>query len=219
MHGKRIVRCQTALLNQSRHKSAATLCKRFVLLSVLALGCARVPVEDLRQTVPPETAQLVSTVTSGTVSSEDVIKVRFVKPAIDASLVGHTLKKQVFTFTPPIDGITQWETTQALVFRPNRPLPMRQSYQGRLDLAALLPARADLRLSSGRSLQPLHFNFAVAGREILSLEGDFDLKTTDDPRYLIYQGRLELTEKADVQKVREAATLRLSSGRVWCSRA
>ena len=73
--------------------------------------------------------------------------------------------------------------------------------------------RADLRLSSGRSLQPLHFNFAVAGREILSLEGDFDLKTANDPRYLIYQGRLELTEKADVQKVREAATLRLSSGR------
>ncbi|MDE2742317.1 MAG: MG2 domain-containing protein [Gemmatimonadota bacterium] len=205
MHAKQIApltsnRCQAAFSNQSRHKSAATLYKRFVLLSALALSCARVPVEDTRQTVLPETAQLVSTVTSGTVSSGDVIKVRFVKPAIDASLVGHTLKKQVFTFTPPIDGITQWETTQALVFLPNHPLPMRQPYQGHLDLAALLPARADL--------QPLHFNFAVAGREILSLEGDFDLKTANDPRYLIYQGRLELTEKADVQKVREAATLR-----------
>ena len=205
MHGKQIVRCQTAFLNQSLHKSAATLCKRFVLLFVLALGCAQVPVEDLRQTIPPETAQLVSTVTSGTVSSEDIVKVRFVEPAIDTSLVGHTLKKQVFTFTPPIDGIAQWKTTQALVFRPNRPLSMRQPYQGRLDLAVLLPARADL--------QPLHFNFAVAGREILSLEGDFDLKTANDPRYLIYQGRLELTEKTAVQKVREAATLRLSSGR------
>ena len=201
MHAKRIVpwtsnRYQAVSLNQSHQN----LYKRFVLLSALALGCGQVPVEDLPQTVPSETAQLVSTVTSGTVSSGDVIKVRFVKPAIDASLVGHTLKKQVFTFTPPIDGIAQWETTQALVFRPNRPLPMRQSYQGRLDLAALLPARADL--------QPLHFDFAVAGREILSLAGDFDLKTTNDPRYLIYQGRLKLTEKAAVQKVREATTLR-----------
>ena len=123
MHVKRIValtsnRCQAIFLNQSRQN----LYKRFVLLSVLALGCGQVPVEDLPQTVPPETAQLVSTVTSGTVSSGDVIKVRFVKPAIDASLVGHTLKKQVFTFTPPIDGIAQWETTEALVFRPNQSL-------------------------------------------------------------------------------------------------
>ena len=111
MHAKWIVpltsnRCQAVSLKQSRRN----LCKRFVLLSALALGCARVPVEDLPQTVPPETAQLVSIV-SGTVSSGDAIKVRFVKPAIDTRLVGHPLKKQVFTFTPPIDGIAQWGAT------------------------------------------------------------------------------------------------------------
>ncbi len=201
MHEKRIVEFQVVFPKQSRRKcTTATFCRRFVLLSVLALGCAQVPVEDLRQTVASETAQLVSTVTSGTVSSRDAIKVRFVKPAVDTHLVGHSLKKQVFTFTPPIDGTAAWATTQVLVFRPNRPLPMRQPYQGRLDLAALLPAHT--------TLQPLHFDFAVAGREILSLEGDFDLKTANDPRYLIYQGRLELTEQADMQSVREAVTLR-----------
>ena len=165
MHVKRIVpwtsnRYQAVFLNQSRYKSAGNLCKRFVLLSALALGCGQVPVEDLPQTVPPETAQLVSTVTSGTVSSGDVIKVRFVKPAIDASLVGHILKKQVFTFTPPIDGIAQWETTQALVFRPNRPLPMRQSYQGpprpcSSPTGARGPATPALRLRGCRARNPL----------------------------------------------------------------
>ena len=87
-----------------------------------------------------------------------------------------------------------------MVFRPNRPLPLRQSYQASLNLAALLPTLAHV--------QPLHFSFDVAGREIRSLEGDFELKFSNDPRYLIYRGRLELTEKADVQKVQEATTLR-----------
>ena len=171
-----------------------------ILLVALMMGCAKEPAEEPPQTVTLETAQLVSAVTSGTVASRDVIKVQFVEPAIDSSLVGHILKKKVFTFTPPINGIAQWETTQELVFRPSRPLPLRQPYQGRLNLAALLPERA--------ASEPLHFSFDVAGREILSLEGGFELKTANDPRYLIYQGRLELTEKADVQRVHEATTLR-----------
>ena len=166
----------------------------------LALGCAREPVEDLPAAVAPETARLVSTVTSGTVSSRGPVKVRFTKRVVDGSLLDHPLKKRVFAFTPRIDGTTRWESTRDLVFRPNRPLASRQTYRGRLDLAALLPDRPDL--------EPLEFDFTVAGREILSLEGDFDLQTAGDPQYLIYRGRLELTEAAELDRVRRAATLR-----------
>ena len=180
--------------------TAEYLVKRLLPLAALALGCAREPVEDLPGTVTPETARLVSTVTSGTVSPGDAVRVRFIEPAVDSSLAGHPLKKRVFTFTPPLDGMALWETTRELVFRPNRSLPARQQYRGRLDLAALLPRRA--------GLQPLDFDFTVAGREILSLEGDFDLKASDDPRYLVYGGRLELTEEAGLPEVREAVSLR-----------
>ena len=180
-------------------RTAEYLGKRLLLLAALALGCAREPVEDLPGTVTPETARLVSTVTSGTVSPGDAVRVRFIEPAVDSSLAGHPLKKRVFTFTPPLDGMALWETTRELVFRPNRSLPARQQYRGRLDLAALLPRRP--------GLQPLDFAFIVAGREILSLEGDFDLKASDDPRYLVYGGRLELTEEAGLPEVREAVSL------------
>ncbi len=166
---------------------------------ILALGCGREPVEDLPP-VAPETARLVSTVTSGTVPSRGEVRVHFVKRVVDAGLVGHTLEKRVFAFTPDIDGTARWETPRELVFRPNRPLPARRAYRGRLDLGALLPDRPDL--------EPLEFDFTVAGREILSLEGDFDLQTVGDPKYLIYRGRLELTEPADLEAVRRAAALR-----------
>lgn len=175
-------------------------CQCVILLVVLVMGCAPESVDDQAQTITPEIAKLVSAVTSGTVTYRDVIKVQFAESIIDTSLVGHALKKQIFTFTPSINGITRWETPQELVFHPNRPLPLRQSYQASLNLATLLPTRAHLH--------PLHFSFDVAGREIHSLEGDFELKFSNDPRYLIYRGRLALTEKADVQKVQEATTLR-----------
>ena len=163
--------------------------RRYVILLVaLVMGCAHESVEDQAQTITPEIAKLVSAVTSGTVTYRDVIKVQFAEPIIDTSLVGYALKKQVFTFTPSINGITRWETPQELVFHPNRPLPLRQSYQASLNLATLLPTRAHLH--------PLHFSFDVAGREIHSLEGDFELKFSNDPRYLIYRGRLALTEKS-----------------------
>ena len=176
------------------------VCRRFLLTAALLAGCAREPAEDLPAAVATETARLVSTVTSGTVSSRGPVKVRFTKPVVDGSLLDHPLKKRVFAFTPRIDGTAKWESTRDLVFRPNRPLPARQAYRGRLDLAALLPDRPDL--------EPLDFDFIVAGREILSLEGDFDLRTAGDPKYLIYRGRLKLTVEAELDGVRRAATLR-----------
>lgn len=183
-----------------RKRTATDLLGRFVLLAALVTGCSQEPSEEPLQVVTPEIAELVSAVTSGTVASRDVIEVRFVEPAVDANQIGSPVNERIFTFTPPIDGTARWETARALVFRPLRPLPLRQSYRGRLDLAALLPTRADL--------QPLHINFAVAGREILSLEGDFELRNANDPSYLIYRGRLELTAEADAQMVREAVILR-----------
>ena len=175
-------------------------CGRFLLTAALALGCAREPLEDLPAAVTPEAARLVSTVTSGTLPSRGAVRARFAGPMIDTSLAGHPLKKRVFAFTPAIDGTALWETTRDLVFRPDRPLPPRKSYRGRLDLSALLPDRPEL--------PPLDFDFTVAGREILSLEGDFDLTTAGDPKRLVYRGRLELTEAADLDLVRRAATLR-----------
>lgn len=181
------------------------LCKYVIPTVVLLSGCARDTEKGQRQTVSRELAQIVSQVTRGTVGSREAINVRFVEPAIDSGLVGHALKKRVFTFTPHINGITLWESTRELVFRPNRPLPLRQSYLAQLNLAAL---KAEFN-----HLQPLHFSFEVAGREIRSLDGDFELRIANDPRFLIYRGRLELTEKTDVERVREATTLRLGETR------
>ena len=131
-----------------------------LLALALALGCARDPLEDLPAAVTPEAARLVSTVTSGSLPSRGAVRARFAGPMIDTSLAGHPLKKRVFAFTPAIDGTALWETTRDLVFRPDRPLPPRKSYRGRLDLVrpAAGPPRTPaprLRLHRGRPRDPL----------------------------------------------------------------
>ncbi len=57
---------------------------------------------------PLETAEMVSHVTSGVISSDEKIRVRFVSPIINENLVGQSLKKKVFSFESSIDEITKW---------------------------------------------------------------------------------------------------------------
>ena len=151
----------------------------------------------------PATAQLVSHVTSGVVSSTDLIRVRFAKPTIEENLVAHSLGKKVFRFDPELDGITQWESRNTLLFRPNRPLTLRRHYRGTLDLAALLPQLKE------NNLEPLQFQFTVAGRELLSVEGEFNLKTDSDPRFLIYSGKIIFTEESNLPTAKKNTRLYL----------
>lgn len=58
----------------TRKNSGKNLCQCVILLAALLTGCGDESRKDPSQTVTPETAQLISAVTSGTVASRDVIK-------------------------------------------------------------------------------------------------------------------------------------------------
>ena len=150
---------------------------------------------------PVETAKMVSGVTSGIVSPKVTVRVRFVAPMVKENLVGSTLKETVFAFEPPIDGIARWENRRTLTFRPNAPLPLRQKYRGTLDMAKLFPRH------KAEKLQPLEFAFEVAGREIATVSGDFELLKPDQPKKLIYRGTILLTQDADSASLAKATQL------------
>ena len=173
-------------------------------LSILLLfnGCAEKKTDQTRISRPAEIAELVSHVTSGIVSSTDEVRVRFVEPQVKRDVVGHPLKNPVFSFNPSVDGIARWKDERTLVFRPNRPLPLRQEYRGTLDTATLL---------TQKDLLPLTLQFAVAGRAIASLSADFELQKENDPRYLAYCGTIVFTEETTLDAVATAAGLRAES--------
>ncbi|MGQ9630447.1 MAG: alpha-2-macroglobulin family protein [bacterium] len=197
-----------AFFSNTREKVLGRACiSIFILLIFLLLvGCGESgSVDSSKIKYSPETAQMVSHVTSGVISSSGDIRVRFVAPMVDRNLVGNPLEKRVFSFTPSIDGIARWEDEQTLSFKPNAPLPLRQRYAGRLNMASLFPQHRD------KSLEPLDFQFEVAGREIASLTGDFRPLKEDDPEHIIYEGTIVFTEPADPRAVERSVTLLVDS--------
>jgi len=187
------------LINISRKTSPAILC--FISL-LIALGCQEKTTQN--KTVPapaytPAVAQTVASATSGLIDANESIKVRFVNPAAKDNQVGQSLKKPVFTFTPPIIGIARWKDRYTLVFTPNTPLPLRQSYQATLDLSPF----------AGTALAPLPFDFSftVAGRELASLDGDFVLIDPNNPGALRYEAKLVFNAVTSLDTLKKATTL------------
>lgn len=183
---------------------------RLLLIGVVLAGCASKRNQTGTISHSPETARLVSHVTSDLIRAGDVIRVRFVSPVVSADRVGQSLEKTVFTFAPRIAGTARWRDRRTLLFQPDAPLPYRQQYRGALDLAALFPQR--------RNLQPLEFAFRIAGREIVSLEADFEVIEREDPRRVVYKGQVTFSEKTALEQVRQAGRLSLGRERlslVW----
>jgi uncharacterized protein YfaS (alpha-2-macroglobulin family) len=173
----------------------------FLLVILLVLmSCTKEKDEEL--SYPLETAKLISHVTSDKISSKDEIQVRFVSPVIKDNLVGQILQKSVFFFDPSVEGVARWESNQILVFKPNQSLPFRQKYNGKLDLATLFPTHKD-------KLEPLNFNFEVAGRELLSVSLEPKIKNRNDPNILIYQGKITFSEGTELENVKNAITLKI----------
>lgn len=183
---------------------------RMALLAFLAvaiLGGCKKTATDKELAYPLETAKLVSQVTSGIVSPSGAITVRFTSPVIQEKLVGQSISKAVFSFDPSITGVTRWQDRHTLVFQPNTALPLREKYEGVLDLGALFPLHKE-------KLEPLKFRFEVAGREIASIRKDFKLLKEDDPRNFSVIGTLSLTEAAELSAVEKAVALRKNGGKL-----
>jgi len=178
----------------------------FFSIIIFQFNCGEKQKEDLSEiSYPLETAKMISQVTSGFISSNQTIKVRFVSLMIEDNLVGEVLQKSVFSFQPKIEGLTKWEDKSTLVFQPNNPLPLRQNYSGSLDVASLLPQHKD------KALEPFEFNFRVAGRELAAVTGDFKLQNSDEPKFLIYEGTISFTENTNLEDVQRSTRLRMNS--------
>lgn len=152
------------------------------------------------------TAQLVSHVTSGIISSGEPIRVRFVESVVKENQVGSVLKKEVFSFGPEIQGVAAWKDRRILEFKPNHRLPFRKKYYGELRLQELLPHYKDL--------QPLKFKFEVAGREIETFDGDFQLVDATDPKRLFYKGTVSFTETVGLEGVKRAVALQMGAAEI-----
>ncbi|HES59476.1 MAG TPA: hypothetical protein ENO18_03505, partial [Caldithrix sp.] len=163
---------------------------------------------DVKRGYSLETAKMVSQAPPAIIGSEQNVVVVFVSDMVKKSQVGVNLKKEVFSFSPSIDGITVWQDRRTLIFNPNAKLTLNSAYKGSLDLNALFPEYKD------KNLESLTFAFEVAGREIAKFESELKLKIENDPKFVLLEGQVTFTEPIDFSRVEKASSLYLGNKRL-----
>jgi uncharacterized protein YfaS (alpha-2-macroglobulin family) len=180
----------------------------FTLIIFLGLnGCkSQEKPEQKKITYTLTTAEIISHVTSGTISSTDEIILRFVRPEIDADQVGSVLKKQIFYFQPGIKGSASWKDRRTVVFKPQEKLPFRRDFSGEIRLNELFPGY--------NHLKPIPIGFSTAGREILSSVDDFELVEKNNPSLVKYKSTITFTEPIEIEKVKKATSFSIDSRKI-----
>ncbi len=104
------------------------------LLSATAslIGCAT----EEKATEPAPS--VISAYTSGTISRESVIRIRFTERVADSSQIHVPLDRSPLSFKPRIDGLAVFADDRTLEFRPAKRLPQQQEYTARLKLSDIL---------------------------------------------------------------------------------
>jgi len=107
-----------------------------LILAGLFSGCKN---KQESTATPPQTIDNgISAYTSGVISRESVIQVRFSVAAFrDSAKVNVPLGASPFTFKPAIKGTAVWTSDRSLEFRPAERLTAGQQYKGVLKLAGL----------------------------------------------------------------------------------
>lgn len=186
-------------LNKSKYISPLSI---ILIISVLVfnISCGKKEKESelpLQYTV--DTAKIISHVTSGIISSGDPIFIRFVNPVAEDTKIGTTIKKNIFSFSPGIDGITKWKDRRTIVFLPNSKLKFYEKYSGVIKFNKLLP--------QFNKAKPFKCNFEIAGREVNTIAGYFFMGKSGNPNLLKYKGEINFTETINLEKVKESVYL------------
>lgn len=141
-----------------------------------------------------ETAKIISHITSGIISPDEKITVKFANPIADKDMAGKIINKNLFSFSPGINGSLKWDDSRTIVFTPVEKLPFRTEYSG-----TFYPEK----INAFKEAKPVKFSFETSGREILNLTGYFDLSERKDPKYLIYKGTVQVSEPVRIEDVRK----------------
>ena len=81
---------------------------------------------------------IVAAHTSGIISRESPIRVRFAEDLADSDRFNVALERSPFAFTPKINGIALWSDARTLEFRPRDRLPGGMQYTADVDLSGIV---------------------------------------------------------------------------------
>ncbi|NJN33295.1 MAG: hypothetical protein HC817_02615 [Saprospiraceae bacterium] len=103
-----------------------------VLLGALSFAACKRPLMAKKMT--QSMAQYVYAYTTGTVSREQPVRVRFTAPVVNVEEVGKAVAPDVFKLTPSVSGAAIWEDAQTIRFTATENFASGQTYLGAVTL-------------------------------------------------------------------------------------
>lgn len=145
-------------------------------------------------------SQYVYAFSSGAISRDEVLRVRFVNAAVSQEQVGQAVPSNIFSTDPKIEGSVVWEDDRTIKLSPKSPLPAGKRYTGQVALKKIYADVPELA-------RTFEFNFHV--RELA-----FDVSTDGisaqpaQPEQQQITGRVRINEACEAAKVEQMLAAR-----------
>ncbi|MBN2317622.1 MAG: hypothetical protein JXR49_01010 [Acidobacteria bacterium] len=114
-------------------------CACFLIIWLIAPGCKK----TARKVEPSLFQNIVTAHTSGVISRESSIRVRFVEEIAESAQFNVALERSPFSFEPRISGIALWTDARTLEFRPDNRLPGDVRYTAKVKLSDFTATDSD----------------------------------------------------------------------------
>jgi uncharacterized protein YfaS (alpha-2-macroglobulin family) len=162
----------------------------FLAVCLCTLTCKKEPQAK-------QTSTMIAGYTSGMISAESAIRIRFKEKIVDSSMINLNLKKSPFSFKPGIKGHARWLDQNSLEFKPQEKLPGGTEYQATLNLSSLM------EIMDG--VENFSFSFKVI-RQSFEITVDGLQALPDNPKQQIITGRLTTADVENPVRIEKVLT-------------
>jgi len=136
----------------------------------------------------PDFNPMISAFTSGVISAESPVRIRFAQPFTDSSESFSLEGKEIFELTPAVDGITCFVDRQTIEFRPEKRFSQGTSYEAKIQLNRLFPEVATQKV--------FRFNFHTMEQHMSIAWGGFGPYNDFNPTMNRLEGTVQTADIA-----------------------
>jgi hypothetical protein len=148
--------------------------------------------------IPGELQGVISEVSSGRLSVNGKVAVRFVH-AVPGASPGRMADPKSLSIDPAVGGVLNWSDDRTLVFEPFKPLPTGTTFHAVLRLDGFAP--------EGKVLPPLGFTFSTGGNELADFGSAFQPAAPGDPKAVLLNLKVTLAKAVPPSVLDENARL------------
>ncbi|MES2679690.1 MAG: MG2 domain-containing protein [Bacteroidota bacterium] len=153
--------------------------------------------------IDPEFAAYISSFTSGYISSNSAIRIKFSREFAGSTQLNTTLPEKYFSFDPKIEGEAVWKDAETMEFIPKERLQPGQLYKATFHLGKLIEVKKELR--------DFEFRFQVIEQSVQLQANDLKCYNSNDFEYYSLAGNLSTADFADQKLVENLLTAKLNN--------